>query len=73
MIYKSPPLWKVVPIDSCSSSYESNSFLGLSHLMLCKSMFASFIGKKLAFNYFFSYILTTKCSVLKIFQYVLQW
>lgn len=55
-------------------SYEIVSVLGLYLIVdVIKIFFASLIGKRLAFNYFFSYILMTKYLILHIFQNVFQW
>lgn len=66
MMYRNPPCQKVVPV------YPSIGKLSVSldspqHLLLLKYVFANFVGKIVAFNDFFSYILVTKRSVLKIF------
>ena len=56
-------------IYTSGPSSESAGFLRPSaHLMLREYFFANFIGERLAFNYFFSYIFMTKCSNFKEFS-----
>lgn len=74
MMYRSPLRQKVVPTYTSSPIMRASISLDSQpHSMLLKCVFANFIVKRLASNYSFSYILMTKCSILKIFKNVLQW